>query len=189
MDAQKDIDTSLTSTPAKVPRADCSDCVLDDDKQGSSMLVSPEHLRFPRIIPPAISMKARKVNCLLGDRDYSHRRGLKKGDVADTSKPSEHEGLTPADEDGGEEKATKAMKFPASCFSSPTRPSRGQQAGTDRFTPQRNLGGLFASPIRQGRSPVPVQDPPYSPIAGRPFKLCLTEPRSSESEVRSSRHI
>lgn len=53
------------------------------------------------------------------------------------------------------------------CFGSPTRPPR-ESVTSFRFTPQRNLNGLFASPV-----PPPPPTPPPPPLAGDDLLLRL----------------
>lgn len=161
----------LAFTPSKSKYADDESCNRGSKSEKSSdgMLLSPEQVPFAREIPPAISIKPRKVAGLFGRHECDYAKGLDKlkapGIVNRVC-----DGVSSSYDEPEEGKASKTMKLPASSFASPTRPTREQEVASDRFTPQRNLGDLFASPLRRSPSPTPADDIVLSPAARRVCK-------------------
>lgn len=150
----------------------------------SAMLLSspaaPDTTSFPRKNPPALSTKARKKKMSLfggggGDshddddsydspKGYFAERGSSSVTLSDgfTQEERQVEGSANASSlwrprTGGDTTVGRVGLGDAACsFTSPARPPRETSLfSNDRITPQRNLGGLFASPVppQVGQSP------------------------------------
>lgn len=160
----------LPFTPSKSKCADDESYIRGSKSEKSSdgMLLSPEQVPFAREIPPAISLKPRKVAGLFGRHECDYAKSLDKL-KAPAVVDRVGDGVSSSYDDPEEGKASKTMKLPASSFASPTRPTR-EQVASDRFTPQRNLGDLFASPLRRSPSPTPADDIVLSPVGRRVCK-------------------
>lgn len=109
--------------------------------------------------PPAISSKprsSRKVSSLFSSDTGEAAGSSDAAGAADASKKGlgDESSMTPAGGSlcaGGEQAASPATDSGGGSggagFTSPVRASREPGATNSRFTPQRNLGGLFASPL------------------------------------------
>lgn len=182
METQINTDPRLVKTPAKPIRGGHD---FEDVSSEVSSLSSPAPFSLSaRKSPPALSTRRRKGTGLFAE---SPGPGSAKHADATSSALSKRYSDTVDDilkdgerddgpdsllfEDGRHETASGGLDRKstgsATCFSSPKRrlPS-GSLLASGRITPQRNLGGLFASPVAPWpkKNPTPViRLPPHSP--------------------------
>lgn len=163
---------ALASTPAKASRFGIND---DDNTKkmastpsaSSAMLLSSPtapDTSFPRKTPPALSTKARKKKMSLfgsnfhgddsydGPKDCFAERGssvtMSEGFKQEATPQLEGSGNASPWQGAGDAVGGVGDGDSAYSFSSPARPPRETSLfSSDRMTPQRNLVGLFASPV------------------------------------------
>lgn len=166
MTSKESAHVETVGTPAKRPRTRAGGKTVPEEtavRASSTMLASPEMSLPLRTSPPALLAKRRKAGSLFdGSQSSSKGRGSSILDgpgavVSPSSKKDPSDGRSKQQEQW-RPRADKSQ------FYSPT--SKVEVTfRADRFTPQRNLGSLFTSPLPEASktSPeepcVPAKDP------------------------------
>lgn len=189
METKINTEPRLAKTPAKPIRGGQD---FEEASSEVSSLSSPAPFSLSaRKSPPALSTRRRKGTGLFaespGPGSAKHANAASSAlskrysDTVDgiLNNSEKDDGQDPLlFEDGGHERASgglerKSTSSATTCFASPERRlSSGNILGSGRITPQRNLGGLFASPVAPRHEdiadvkpfPTPVvRPPPHSP--------------------------
>lgn len=203
--ATNDSSTTLLRSPDQITLARKTPPTLSiKRRKGTSLFGSHDYSRSKGLISGASTVYKKQPGASsIGSKSGSNFLGDEKEDPVVGREASETTsldllvlpGIAASTTNAG---ATAAAESPVSsgcCFASPLRPPREEQlscAGADRFTPQRNLGGLFASPLPPARgdlSPARAQLSDPTTPSRPPRKLQSPGRQSGEWCTRPSQFV